>query len=71
VADPAWLVEDRVTVAVQVNGRLRATLELPAGTARPAVEAAALAEPNVIKDLAGRPLRRVIVVPDKIVNLVV
>ena len=34
VADPAWLVEDQVTVAVQVNGKLRATLALPAGTAR-------------------------------------
>jgi leucyl-tRNA synthetase len=71
VADPAWLVEDQVTIAIQVNGKLRATLASPAGTGREVVEAAALAEPNVIKALAGRPLKRVIVVPDKIVNLVV
>jgi leucyl-tRNA synthetase len=70
-AEPAWLIEDQVTIAIQVNGKLRATLESPVGTGREAVEAAALAEPNVIQALAGRPLRRVIVVPDKIVNLVV
>ena len=70
-ADPAWLVEDRVTIAVQVNGKLRATIGLPAGSDREAAEAAALAEPNVIRGLAGKPPKRVIVVPDKIVNLVV
>jgi len=70
-ADPAWLVEDRVTIAVQVNGRLRATIALPAGSDRDAVAAAALAEPNVIAAVDGRPLKRVIVVPDRIVSLVV
>jgi leucyl-tRNA synthetase len=70
-AEAAWLFEDQVTIAIQVNGKLRATLESPVGTGREAVEAAALAEPNVIQALAGRPLKRVIVVPDKIVNLVV
>jgi leucyl-tRNA synthetase len=70
-ADPAWLVEDRVTIAVQVNGRLRATIALPAGSDRQTAEATALAEPNVRRDLEGKRLKRVIVVPDKIVNLVV
>jgi leucyl-tRNA synthetase len=70
-ADPAWLVEDQVTIAVQVNGKLRATIALPSGSDRQTAEAAALAEPNVLRDLAGKPPRRVIVVPDKIVNLVV
>ncbi len=70
-ADRAWLVEDRVTIAVQVNGKLRATIGLPAGSDREAAAAAALAEPNVIRGLAGKPPKRVIVVPDKIVNLVV
>ncbi|HEX5794393.1 MAG TPA: leucine--tRNA ligase, partial [Geminicoccaceae bacterium] len=70
-ADPAWLVEDHVTVAVQVNGKLRATIALPSGSDREAAEAAALAEPNVVRSLEGRPPRRVIVVPDKLVNLVV
>jgi len=70
-ADPAWLVEDRVTLAVQVNGRLRGTIQLPRGCERAAIEAAALAEPNVARAIGDQALRRVIVVPDKIVNVVV
>jgi leucyl-tRNA synthetase len=70
-ADPAWLVEDRVTVAVQVNGRLRATLELAKGADPAALEASALAEPNVARTIGDKPVRRVIVVPDKVVNVVV
>jgi leucyl-tRNA synthetase len=70
-ADAAWLVEDRVTVAVQVNGRLRATISLPRGSDRATTEAAALAEANVRRGIEGKPLRRVIVVPDKVVNVVV
>jgi leucyl-tRNA synthetase len=70
-ADPAWLVEERVTIAVQVNGKLRATIALPSGTDRATAEAAALAEPNVVRGLGGKAPRRVIVVPDRIVNLVV
>ena len=59
-ADPAWLVEDLVTVAVQVNGKLRATISLPRGSDRAAAEAAALAEANVRRGIEGKPLRRVI-----------
>ena len=70
-ADAAWLVQDRVTVAVQVNGRLRATISLPRGSDRATTEAAALAEANVRRGIEGKPLRRVIVVPDKVVNVVV
>ncbi len=70
-ADPAWLVEDQVTVAVQVNGRLRATIQLSKGAERTALEASALAEPNVARAIGDKPVRRVIVVPDKIVNVVV
>jgi leucyl-tRNA synthetase len=70
-ADPALLVEDQVTLAVQVNGRLRGTIQLPKGCERAAIEAAALAEPNVARAIGDQALRRVIVVPDKIVNVVV
>jgi leucyl-tRNA synthetase len=70
-ADPVWLSDPEVTLAVQVNGKLRATITLPKGSGQQAAEAAALAEPNVVRGLAGRAPRRVIVVPDKIVNLVV
>jgi leucyl-tRNA synthetase len=70
-ADAAWLVEDRVTVAVQVNGKLRATITLPRGSDQATAEAAALAEANVIRGIGDKAPRRIIVVPDRIVNVVV
>jgi leucyl-tRNA synthetase len=68
--NPALLVDDEVTIAVQVNGKLRDTLVLPKGTPREAVEAAALASANVVRILEGKAPRKVIVVPDRLVNLV-
>lgn len=68
--DPAMLVEDEVTIAVQVNGKLRDTLVMPKGAPREVVEAAALASENVVRMLEGRPPKKVIVVPDRLVNLV-
>ena len=70
VADPALLGDDSVTVAVQVNGKLRGTVELAAGTERSVAEAAALALPSVAKDIAGRTVRKIVFVPDRIVNVV-
>ena len=68
--DPALLVEDEVTIAVQVNGKLRDTLLLPKGMERSDVEAAALASDKIVRLLDGKPPRKVIVVPDRLVNLV-
>ena len=69
--DPAWLVEDTVTVAVQVNGKLRATLELPRGGDQAAVHAAAAADKRVARYLDGVTIRKAIFVQDKLLNLVV
>ncbi|MCJ8159604.1 leucine--tRNA ligase [Sphingomonas sp. LaA6.9] len=69
-ADPALLVDDEVTIAVQINGKLRDTLTVPKGTARDALEALALAAPNVVRQLDGAQPKKVIVVPDRLVNLV-
>ncbi len=71
VADPALLGDDSVTVAVQVNGKLRATVELAVGTDRAAAEAVALTLPNVTKAIEGKTVRKIIVVPDRIINVVV
>ncbi|MDP1027806.1 leucine--tRNA ligase [Sphingomonas sp. KR1UV-12] len=68
--DPAMLVDDEVTVAVQVNGKLRDTLTLAKGTAREELEAAALASDKVVRALEGKAPRKVIVVPDRLVNIV-
>jgi leucyl-tRNA synthetase len=68
--DPALLVEDEVTIAIQVNGKLRDTLTMPKGAARDTVEAAALASDKIVRLLDGKAPRKVIVVPDRLVNLV-
>jgi leucyl-tRNA synthetase len=68
--DPAMLVEDEVTVAVQVNGKLRDTLTAPKGAAREALEEMALASEKVVRILEGKAPRKVIVVPDRLVNIV-
>src|SRR6266540_4145808 len=70
-ADPAYLTEETVTVPVQVNGKLRATVSVPAGTAGTDLEAAARADERVRRHLDGREVRRVIVVDDQLVNFVV
>jgi leucyl-tRNA synthetase len=69
--DPALLVEDAVTVAVQVNGKVRSTLELPRGTSEEEALAAARADEKVARFLDGAELRRVIHVQDRLLNLVV
>jgi leucyl-tRNA synthetase len=69
-ADPAALVRDAVTLAVQVNGKLRGTIEVAVGLPNAEIEALALAESNVAKFLEGQTVRKVIVVPGKIVNVV-
>ena len=69
-ADPALLVEDEVTIAVQVNGKLRDTLTAPKGAARETLEEMALASDKVARLLDGKEPRKVIVVPDRLVNVV-
>ncbi len=70
IVDPAMLVDDEVTIAVQVNGKLRDTLVFPKGAAKDEVEAAALASEKIVRLLEGKPPRKVIVVPDRLVNIV-
>ncbi len=69
-ADPAALARDAVTLAVQVNGKLRGTIEVGVQAAKDEIEALALAEPNVVKFMEGMAVKKVIVVPGKIVNIV-
>jgi leucyl-tRNA synthetase len=69
-ADADALLRDSVALAVQVNGKLRGTIEVALNAPKEQVEATALAEPNVQKFLEGLGIRKVIVVPNKIVNIV-
>jgi leucyl-tRNA synthetase len=69
-ADSAALVRDSLTLAVQVNGKLRGTIEVAANASKEEAEALALEQPNVKAFLEGQAVRKVIVVPGKIVNIV-
>ena len=68
--DPALLVEDEVTIAVQHKGKLRDTLTAPKGASKADLEAMALASEKVQRSLDGAEIRKVIVVPDRLVNIV-
>jgi leucyl-tRNA synthetase len=70
-AEATMLVDDRVTLGVQVNGKLRGTLELPKDASEAEARAAALALPNVARAMSGKAPRSVIVVANRIVNVVV
>jgi leucyl-tRNA synthetase len=68
--DDALAAEETVTIAIQVNGKLRDTLELPAGSADDVLREAALASQKVQTHLEGKTVRKVIVVPAKLVSIV-
>jgi leucyl-tRNA synthetase len=69
-ADPALLVDDRITIAVQVNGKRRDELTVARTATKAEIEAAALKLESVARALEGKPVTRVIVVPQRIVNVV-
>ncbi|HVM61774.1 MAG TPA: leucine--tRNA ligase [Verrucomicrobiae bacterium] len=67
--DPALLKEDKVTVILQVNGRIRDRIEVAAQISSAELEKLALANPRVQEHLAGKQVKKVIVVPGKLVNI--
>ncbi len=70
VADPALLAEDTVTIAVQVNGKRRGELTIARDAAKEDIEAAALGLESVARAIGGRKIKKVVVVPQRIVNVV-
>ncbi|MDP9022090.1 MAG: leucine--tRNA ligase [Actinomycetota bacterium] len=69
-ADPALLVEEEIPIVVQVDGRVRDKFTIEAGTDQASLEAAALASDNVARHVEGREIVKIIVVPDRLVNVV-
>ena len=69
--DPALLVEDEVTIACQVMGKLRDTITVAKGLGKDELEALALSAPNVARILDGAAVKKIIVVPDRLVNIVI
>jgi leucyl-tRNA synthetase len=70
-ADPALLINDAATIAVQVNGKLRDTITVTKGMPKDALETLALGSANVVRILDGATPKKVVVVPDRLVNVVI
>jgi leucyl-tRNA synthetase len=70
-ADPALLIDDTVTLPIQINGKRRAEISVPKEMPAAEVEKRVLADEDVIRFLAGQPVKKLIVVPGRIVNVVV
>ncbi|MDN3918807.1 leucine--tRNA ligase [Roseateles violae] len=68
--DETALVQDEIELMLQVNGKLRGSVKVPAGADKAAIEAAALAHPETAKFSEGRPPKKVVVVPGRLVNVV-
>ncbi len=71
VADEAALVKDSVELVVQVNGKLRGRISVPANASKADIEAAALADENARRYIEGSTIRKIVVVPGRLVNVVV
>ncbi|MEM9396089.1 MAG: leucine--tRNA ligase [Pseudomonadota bacterium] len=71
VTDEAALVRDSLEIVVQVNGKVRARMEVAADASKESIEASALAQENAQRFIEGKTVRKVIVVPGKLVNIVV
>ena len=69
--DPSALVQDEIELMLQVNGKLRGSLRVPAGADKAAIEVAALASEAAQKHLEGNAPKKLIVVPGRLVNIVV
>ena len=69
--DPALLKDDEIEVPVQINGKLKARILVPAGASAEQIEAAARADGRIVALLEGKVIRKTIVVPGKLVNFVV
>ncbi|MNC39989.1 Leucine--tRNA ligase [compost metagenome] len=68
--DETALVQDSIQLVIQVNGKLRGQIDMPANASREDVEAAARTNENVLRFTEGLSIRKVIVVPGKLVNIV-
>ncbi|NBW96251.1 MAG: leucine--tRNA ligase [Planctomycetia bacterium] len=69
--DERWLKDDTVEIPVQIQGKLRGRIVVPAGADAATIEAAAAADPRIAEQLAGRQITKVVAVPGRLVNFVV
>jgi leucyl-tRNA synthetase len=69
--DPALLVEDTIEIPVQVNGKLRDVIKVPSAATKEEIQAAAQASEKVQQYIEGKPIKKMVIVPKKLVNIVV
>jgi leucyl-tRNA synthetase len=69
--DESARVKDQITLVVQINGKLRARIELAPGSDEEQAMAGAMAESNVTRHIEGKDIRKVIYIPDRLLNIVV
>ena len=69
--DPAAMIEDEIELVVQVNGRKRGDVRVPRDADRTAIERIVLADPAVQRHINGQAIKKVVVVPGRLVNVVV
>jgi leucyl-tRNA synthetase len=69
--DPAALEQDEIELVIQVNGKLRGQIRVPKGATKEAIEALALADAGVAKHTDGKPIKKLVVVPGRLINVVV
>jgi leucyl-tRNA synthetase len=69
--DEKWLVNTSFTYPVCINGKKRSEITLPVGSSNEVIEQSAKDLPEIIKWIEGKPIRKVIIVPEKMVNLVI
>ncbi len=70
-ADEKWLIQESITLAVQVRGKMRGTIEVAIDASKEEIEQMALELPNVQREVSGKEIRKMIIVPRKIVNIVI
>ena len=71
LVDEAALVQESMQLVVQVNGKVRGKISVAADAQKEEIEAAVSAEENVLRHIAGKPVRKIIIVPGKLVNVVI
>jgi leucyl-tRNA synthetase len=70
VADPALLIDETVTIAIQINGKLKDSFDIARGSDKAAIEAEVLGRDKIVRALEGRAPKKIIIVPDRLVNIV-
>ncbi|MFZ1678495.1 MAG: class I tRNA ligase family protein, partial [Saprospiraceae bacterium] len=69
--DEKWLVTTSITYPVCINGKKRGEINLPVGSSNGEIEKAAMDLPEILKWVEGKPIRKMVIVPDKMINLVI